>query len=58
MKKLTTLLLALYMTASTMAAAYAAEPLEYTIDGTGGPEYGNPTSIRSEERRVGKECYS
>ena len=45
MKKLTTLLLALYMTASTMAAAYAAEPLEYTIDGTGGPEYGNPTSI-------------
>lgn len=45
MKKLTTLLLALYMTASTMAAAYAAEPLEYTIDGTGGPEYGKPTSI-------------
>ena len=32
-KKLTMLLLALCMTASMMATAYAAEPLEYTIDG-------------------------
>ena len=28
-----------------MATAYAAEPLEYTIDGTGDPEYGKATSI-------------
>ena len=45
MKKLTTLLLALCMTASMMATAYAAEPMEYTFDGTGDPEYGKPTSI-------------
>lgn len=45
MKKLMTLLLALCVTVSTMATAYAAEPLEYTIDGTGDPEYGKPTSI-------------
>ncbi len=44
-KKLTMLLLALCMMASTMATAYAAEPLEYTIDGTGDPEYGKATSI-------------
>ena len=44
-KKLTMLLLALCMTASMMATAYAAEPLEYTIDGTGDPEYGKATSI-------------
>ena len=44
-KKLTTLLLALCMTASMMATAYAAEPLEYTIDGAGNPEYGKSTSI-------------
>ena len=44
-KKLTMLLLALCMTASMMATAYAAEPLEYTIGGTGDPEYGKPTSI-------------
>ncbi len=45
-KKLTMLLLALCMTASMMATAYAAEPLEYTIDGTGDPEYGKATSIK------------
>ena len=44
-KKLTMLLLALCMMASMMATAYAAEPLEYTIDGTGDPEYGKATSI-------------
>ncbi len=44
-KKLTMLLLALCMMASMMATAYAAEPLEYTIGGTGDPEYGKPTSI-------------
>ena len=44
-KKLTMLLLALCMTASMMATAYAAEPLEYTIDGAGNPEYGKSTSI-------------
>jgi len=44
-KKLTMLLLALCMMASTMATAYAAEPLEYTIDGAGDPEYGKATSI-------------
>ena len=44
-KKLTMLLLALCMMASTMATAYAAEPLEYTIDGAGNPEYGKSTSI-------------
>ena len=44
-KKLTMLLLALCMTASMMATAYAAEPLEYTIDGAGNPEYGKATSI-------------
>ena len=44
-KKLTMLLLALCMTASMMATAYAAEPLEYTIDGAGDPEYGKATSI-------------
>ncbi len=44
-KKLTTLLLTLYVTASMTAAAYAAEPLEYTIAGTDNPEYGKPTSI-------------
>lgn len=45
MKRLTTLLLTLCMTVSMMATAYAAEPMEYTIDGTGDPEYGKPTSI-------------
>ena len=44
-KNLTMLLLALCMMASTMATAYAAEPLEYTIDGAGNPEYGKSTSI-------------
>ena len=44
-KKLTMLLLALCMMASMMATAYAAEPLEYTIDGAGDPEYGKATSI-------------
>ena len=44
-KKLTMLLLALCMTASMIATAYAAEPLEYTIDGAGNPEYGKSTSI-------------
>ena len=44
-KKLITLLLTLYVTAFMTAAAYAAEPLEYTIAGTDNPEYGKPTSI-------------
>lgn len=45
MKKLTTLLLALCMMLSMLATAYAAEPMEYTFDGTGDPEYGKSTSI-------------
>ena len=45
MKKLTTLLLALCMMLSIIATAYAAEPMEYTFDGTGDPEYGKSTSI-------------
>lgn len=45
MKKLTTLILALCMTGSMMATAYAAEPLDYTFGGTGDPEYGKSTSI-------------
>jgi sortase A len=45
MKKLTTLLLTLCMMVSMMATAYATEPMEYTFDGTGDPEYGKPTSI-------------
>ena len=45
MKKLTTLLLALCLTASMAATASAAEPMEYSIDGPGYPEYGKATSI-------------
>ncbi len=45
MKKLTILLLALCMTVSLAVPASAAEPMEYTFDGTGDPEYGKPTSI-------------
>ncbi len=45
MKKLTMLLLTLCMTASLAIPASAAEPMEYTFDGTGDPEYGKPTSI-------------
>ena len=45
MKKLTMLLLALCMTVSLAVPASAAEPMEYTFDGTGDPEYGKPTSI-------------
>jgi len=45
MKKLTTLLLALCLTATMAATASAAEPMEYTIDGPGYPEYGKATSI-------------
>lgn len=45
MKKLTMLLLALSMAASLAVPASAAGPMEYTIGGTGDPEYGKPTSI-------------
>lgn len=45
MKKLTMLLLALSMAAPLAVPASAAGPMEYTIGGTGDPEYGKPTSI-------------
>lgn len=45
MKKLTTLLLALCMTASLAVPASAAGPIEYTFDGVGDPEYGKSTSV-------------
>lgn len=45
MKKLTTLLLALCMTASLAVPASAAGPIEYTFDGVGDPEYGKTTSV-------------
>ncbi len=45
MKKLTTLFLALCVTAAMAVPASAAGPMEYTIDGPGDPEYGKATSI-------------
>lgn len=45
MKKLTMLLLALSLAVSLALPAAAAGPMEYTIAGTGDPEYGKPTSI-------------
>jgi len=45
MKKTIMLLMALCLTASLAIPASAAEPLNYTFQGTGDPEYGKPTSI-------------
>lgn len=45
MKKLILLLLTVSMTASLAVPASAAGPMEYTVGGTGSPEYGKPTSI-------------
>lgn len=45
MKKLTMLLLTMSMAASLAVPASAAGPMEYTIAGTGDPEYGKATSI-------------
>lgn len=45
MKKLSTLLSFLCLTASLTVSASAAGPLEYTIDAPGDPDYGKPTSI-------------
>ncbi len=44
-KKATMLLLALCMTVALAVPASAVGPLDYTIKGTGDPEYGKPTSI-------------
>lgn len=45
MKKLTMLLLALYMTIFLAIPVSASGPMEYTFDGADGPEYGKPTSF-------------
>lgn len=45
MKKICTILLLFCLTAALTLSASADAPLEYTINGTGNPEYGSPTSI-------------
>ena len=45
MKKICTTLLAFCLTAALAVSVSASTPLEYTINGTGNPEYGSPTSI-------------
>ena len=42
MKKICTTLLAFCLTAALAVSASASAPLEYTINGTGNPEYGSP----------------
>lgn len=47
MKKICTILLLFCLTAALAVSASADTPLEYTINGTGYPEYGSPTSIEA-----------
>ncbi len=47
MRRWNVLLLTLCLTAALTVNAHAAEPLEYTIDAPGDPDYGTPTSLET-----------